>query len=55
LGFILFRFFDIVKPFGLKKVEMIRGPLGVMLDDVIAGLISNGLLLLACHYLPVYF
>ena len=39
LAFILFRFFDILKPLGVKAIdEKIKGGLGVMLDDVLAGI-----------------
>ena len=41
IGFLLFRFFDIFKPFGIKKLEKISGPWGILLDDIVAGLISN--------------
>jgi len=34
LGFILFRFFDIAKPLGIRQLEKIKGGWGVMLDDV---------------------
>lgn len=37
-GYILFRFFDIVKPLGIKKVEKLPGGWGVMADDVLAGM-----------------
>ncbi len=40
-AFILFRFFDILKPLGIKKVEKLKGGLGVMTDDVIAGVYAN--------------
>ena len=39
LAFLTFRFFDITK-IGLKKIEKISGPLGVLLDDVFAGIYS---------------
>lgn len=45
LGFVLFRFFDITKPFGIKKAEKLSGVWGVMLDDIIAGIFSCALLL----------
>ena len=49
LGFLLFRFFDVVKPLGIKRVEKIPGYLGVVLDDVVAGLFAFiGLQLLSC-------
>jgi phosphatidylglycerophosphatase A len=39
LGFVLFRFFDIIKPFPVRWVdERIQGGVGIMLDDVVAGL-----------------
>lgn len=41
LGFILFRFFDITKPFGIRKLEAIENGWGVMLDDVLAGVYAN--------------
>lgn len=37
LAFILFRFFDIVKPYPARKLESLPGGLGIMADDVIAG------------------
>ncbi len=46
IGFILFRLFDIFKPFYIKKAEQIKGGLGVMLDDALAGVYSNLVLIL---------
>lgn len=40
-GFVLFRFFDIVKPFPIHKMEEIEGGAGVVMDDVVAGLWAN--------------
>jgi phosphatidylglycerophosphatase A len=37
LGFILFRGFDIVKPFPARRAEWLRGGWGVMADDWVAG------------------
>lgn len=48
-GFILFRFFDIVKPLGIKQVQSLESGWGVLLDDLLAGLyalISLNLLIL---------
>ncbi len=36
-AFILFRFFDIVKPYPARKLESLHGGLGIMFDDLIAG------------------
>ncbi|MEQ9423702.1 MAG: phosphatidylglycerophosphatase A [Cyclobacteriaceae bacterium] len=41
IGFFLFRFFDIAKPLGIRKLEKIDGGWGVMLDDVLAGIYAN--------------
>ena len=37
ISFILFRFFDIVKPYPARRLEGLKGGLGVMCDDLIAG------------------
>jgi phosphatidylglycerophosphatase A len=44
LGFGLFRLFDIVKPFPIRHLERFRGGLGVILDDVGAGLYALAVL-----------
>ena len=38
LGFILFRVFDIWKPFPARQAESLPGGLGIMADDWIAGI-----------------
>jgi len=38
IGFILFRLFDITKPFPIRRLEGLRGGFGVMADDVGAGI-----------------
>ncbi len=40
VGFVLFRIFDIVKPFPARVSQRARGGLGVVVDDLIAGLYS---------------
>lgn len=37
LAFILFRFFDIVKPYPARRLESLESGLGIMADDIIAG------------------
>lgn len=37
-AFVLFRFFDMVKPFGVRHMEKMGGGKGVMMDDVLAGM-----------------
>ncbi|MDR1496987.1 MAG: phosphatidylglycerophosphatase A [Puniceicoccales bacterium] len=36
IGFVLFRIFDVAKPFGIKKLQAWRGGLGIVADDVAA-------------------
>lgn len=40
-GFLLFRFFDILKPPPIRQAENLSGGFGIMIDDILAGLISN--------------
>ncbi len=41
-AFFLFRFFDILKPFPIKKIEnALRGGTGVMADDIMASIYTN--------------
>ena len=37
LSFILFRFFDIVKPYPARRFEALKGGMGIMCDDLVAG------------------
>ena len=37
-GFVLFRIFDIVKPYPAGRLQALTGGVGVMIDDIIAGL-----------------
>ena len=42
IGFILFRFFDILKPIPIRRLEKgLKGGYGVVLDDVAAGAYAN--------------
>jgi phosphatidylglycerophosphatase A len=43
-GFFIFRFFDIIKPFPIKHLEKAPQGVGIMIDDVAAGLYALGLL-----------
>ena len=41
VGFVLFRFFDIIKPWPISWIDKkITGGFGIMLDDVIAGVMA---------------
>ena len=37
-AFILFRFFDILKPLGIRKMEKLPGGYGIMADDILSGI-----------------
>ena len=43
-GFLIYRIFDIIKPFPIRNMERLKGAAGIMLDDVIAAVYSNILL-----------
>ena len=51
IALILFRFFDIAKPLGIRRLEKIRGGWGIMMDDIAAGIISALVLHLSIHFL----
>ncbi|HMG32427.1 MAG TPA: phosphatidylglycerophosphatase A [Blastocatellia bacterium] len=50
LAFILFRVFDILKPYPIRKLERLPGGLGVMADDVLAGGFAAALVWLGRHF-----
>ncbi len=41
VGFFLFRFFDILKPFPINRSQRLVSGVGVMADDVMAGIYAN--------------
>jgi len=45
-GFVLFRIFDVIKPFPARRAEHLPGGWGIMLDDLVAGIYSLIALLL---------
>ena len=50
MGFALFRFFDILKPPPVRFLEKAPGGIGIVLDDIGAGLYSNLVLQLILFY-----
>jgi len=51
-GFVLFRLFDILKPWPIHVLDrQVQGGLGIMLDDLLAGIIVWVLLQAAAHVL----
>ena len=53
IGFFLFRFFDILKPFPVRHLEKrLKGGFGVVLDDVMAGVYASIILHLIGRIYP---
>ena len=46
-GFILFRLFDILKPWPVSSAERLPGGIGVMADDIVAGTLAGIAILMA--------
>lgn len=45
VGVLLFRLFDILKPWPIRSIDQyVHGGVGIMLDDVLAGIYANALL-----------
>jgi len=53
-GFLLFRIFDVVKPWPARSLESLHGGLGVMADDAMAALYANLSLRLVLWLLPAW-
>ena len=51
-GFVLFRVFDVIKPFPAARFERLHGGLGVMADDAMAAIYANLSLRLLIVLLP---
>ena len=57
IGFVLFRTFDIIKPYPIRRIEGLHGGLGIVGDDIVAGFYAGAVLALvallaALHLLP---
>ena len=53
-GFVLFRLFDVFKPWPARSLERLHGGLGVMADDAMAAVYSNLSLRFLMWLLPVW-
>ncbi len=40
-GFVIFRILDIIKPYPANKFQLYKGSLGIMSDDIVAGIYTN--------------
>jgi phosphatidylglycerophosphatase A len=56
LGFVLFRAFDIIKPYPIRRLEKLPSGLGIVVDDIAAGLYAGTalsvILMLRFHIIP---
>jgi len=53
IGFLLFRLFDIVKPWPIKLLDKhVHGGFGIMIDDVLAGIFAGLILYYLQPYIP---
>ena len=50
-GFLLFRVFDVIKPYPANRLEQLHGGVGVMADDGMAAIYANLVLRLGLHLL----
>jgi phosphatidylglycerophosphatase A len=53
-GFVLFRIFDVLKPFPAARLEKLHGGLGVMADDAVAAVYANVSLRVLQAIFPVW-
>ena len=51
-GFVAFRVFDVIKPYPANKLEHLGGGLGIMADDVMAGIYAHVTVRVLCWMLP---
>ena len=54
-GFFIFRVLDVVKPWPARRLELLPGGLGVVLDDVMAGIYGNLMMWGLVRVLPTWF
>jgi len=54
VGFVLFRIFDVIKPFPARRFEALHGGLGVMADDAMAAIYANVSLRLLMVLFPLW-
>jgi phosphatidylglycerophosphatase A len=55
IGFFIFRVLDIVKPWPARRLELLPGGFGVVLDDVMAGVYGNLIVWGLVSVLPSWF
>jgi phosphatidylglycerophosphatase A len=53
-GFVIFRVFDVIKPFPADRLEKFHGGFGIMADDAMAGVYANLVLRVLIWLLPAW-
>ena len=51
-SFLLFRFFDIIKPWPINIIDRSRSSLSIMMDDIVAGLFSAIIIFISLLWTP---
>lgn len=54
VGFVLFRIFDVIKPYPANRLEKLHGGFGIMADDAMAGVYANLVLRLLIWLAPAW-
>jgi phosphatidylglycerophosphatase A len=54
VGFVLFRIYDVIKPYPANRLEKFHGGLGIMADDAAAGVYANITLRVLMWLLPAW-
>lgn len=54
VGFLVFRVFDVAKPWPARRLELLPGGFGVVLDDVMAGVYGNLVVRGLVHLMPAW-
>ncbi len=50
IGFLLFRLLDAIKPYPADRLQRIKGSVGIMSDDIVAGFYTNIILQVVCRF-----
>lgn len=53
-GFVIFRVYDVIKPYPANRLESLHGGFGIMADDAMAGVYANLTLRLLIWLLPAW-
>lgn len=53
-GFVAFRVFDVVKPYPANRLEHLGGGMGIMADDVMAGIYAHLAVRVLCWLMPAW-